>query len=255
MSDEASKLKGLAWAVGALLIGASFAVGLSPLVRAIPWKWETGLASLIPVPPDKACPGNGQSNALLTRLVARLYPVEPDDGKISITVRIAKDHAINAYAGLGGTIFVNEGLLEKASSAEEVAGVLAHEIEHVKRRHIFENILIRLVTIGGLQMIFNGAHASDAKWINYFLNMHFSRAQESEADEGGLKRLQMAHIDNQGFRDFFKRMEDESAAPGFLSDHPDNQERYEMADKFKNDNPKPIMTQEEWLRFKHYCHE
>ena len=149
---------------------------------------------------------------------------------------------------------MNEGLLKNADSAEEVAGVLAHEIEHVKRRHILENVLVRLVTVSGIQMIFAGNASSNAQWLKYFLNMNFTRSQEAQADEGGLRRLQAANIDNQGFRDFFKRMEDPSLTQTFLSDHPASQKRYEMAAKFENVNSKPVMTHDEWLSLKHYCH-
>ncbi len=120
MTDQASKVKGLAWVVGALMLGAVCAVGLSPLIHAIPWKWEQGLATLLPAPSNDICSGDMQTNALLTQLVGRLYPVEQDDGRISITVRIVDDSAINAYAALGGNIYVNEGLLKNADSAEEV---------------------------------------------------------------------------------------------------------------------------------------
>jgi predicted Zn-dependent protease len=104
----------------------------------------------------------------------------------------------------------------------------------------------------GINMLF-GRHTSTADWTNYFLNMDFTRSQEAQADEDGLKRLQKAHVDNQGFKHFFERMEKSDSAPLFISDHPSNQSRLEMTEKFDNQNVTPIMTKHEWEILKNYC--
>src|SRR5262249_12293612 len=100
-----------------------------------------------------------------------------------------------------------------------------------------------------------GANTSTAEWSNYFLKMDFTRGQEAQADEGGLKRLQKAHVDNQGFKHFFERMETSGTAQDFLSDHPSNRARIEMAKQFDNQNVQPILTQDEWKNLKGYCSE
>lgn len=255
MADQASKLKGLAWVVGALLLGASFATGLAPLMHAVPWKWEREIASWFPAAaPERICRENPAAEVLLNKLVARLFPLDAEDSRVTINVRVVNDAVVNAYAGLGGNIFIDTGLLQQAESPEELAGVLAHEIEHVKQRHILQNAAVRLITVGGLQIIFTGKSASNVEWLGYFFNMNFTRGQETQADEGGLSRLRDAHIDNRGFRAFFKRMEDNSLIQVFLSDHPENRKRYEMAGKFENIDTKPVMTPGEWSAFKNFCY-
>ena len=52
-----------------------------------------------------------------------------------------QDDAINAFAVPSGIIFVNSGLLKKADPANELAAVLAHEVQHVERRHALKNML------------------------------------------------------------------------------------------------------------------
>ena len=248
--DRANKLKGLIWAVTACVIGVFFAVGLSPLAHAIPWGWEKKLGSAISLPKAE-CRYNSRADALLQLLVKRLYPVYPDDDRFSIDVRVAQDPVVNAYATLGGKIFINSGLLKEAQSPEEVAGVIAHEIEHVHSRHIMEGALVHVFTSEGISVIFG--KAPTAGFARYLLNMNFTRDQETQADEGGLRRLQAACVDNQGFKKFFERMEKEGSAPSFLSDHPDNKSRMEMTDNFKVKNPEPIMTKEEWEILRNYC--
>lgn len=248
--DHAPKWKGLIWLLLACAFGGLFAMGLSPFAHAIPWSWEKKLGHAIQ-PEGKPYPGSPQARALLQRLVGRLYPLEPGDRNFSIEVQVVKNPVINAYAGLGGRITIDSGLLKQAQSPEELAGVLAHEIEHVRHRHILEKFLERLFTVESLQWILGGGWT--ANLAKYFLNMDFTRSQEVQADEGGLKRLQMAHIDNRGFRRFFERMEIKNPSSAFLSDHPSNQARIEMAEQFKNINVRPIMTPAEWVILKNYC--
>ncbi|MBF0593442.1 MAG: M48 family metallopeptidase [Candidatus Omnitrophica bacterium] len=251
-TDKASKLKGLAWVIGAVGLAVVLGSGITPFVRAIPWSWEKGLAhSLGSTTYIDACRGNEKQEALLKQLVTRLYPLDRDDRRFSLDVQVVNNPEINAFAELGGKISINRGLLEKAQSPEEVAGVLAHEITHVGHRHILEGFVVHLMTIGGIQMVFGGS--SQVKWTNFFLKMGFTRSQETEADEGGLARLQKAHINNQGFKDFFERMKDLSVVPAVLSDHPADEERSRMAARFPTQDPKPVMTDEEWKSFKSFC--
>jgi Zn-dependent protease with chaperone function len=254
MKDEASKLKGLLWVVAACVVGAGFAFGLAPVAKAIPWSWEKKLGNLLPEQPAYSCHYNSQARESLKKLMARIYPVRPEDSAFSVDVRIAKAPSVNAYAELGGRITVNSGLLRQAQSPEEVAGVIAHEIGHVQNRHIMEGAITHLFTSQGIGVVF-GEQGAAAGWANTFLNMGFSRTQEAQADEAGLTRLQDAHVDNKGFHDFFERMGDERGMPKFLSDHPTNDERLEMVESFANKDVKPIMTPEEWKILKAYCNE
>ena len=196
-TDQASKTKGFMWVITAVGLAVILSFGITPFVRIIPWSWEKNIAnSLNSVSLIDVCKSNPQKEILLKKLVSRVYPLDHDDARFSINVQIVNNTDINAFAELGGKISLNKGLLEKAESPEEVAGVLAHEITHVSRRHILEGFFVHLMTIGGIQMMFGSS--SNVKWTHYFLTMGFSRSQETEADEGALLRLQKAHIDNHG---------------------------------------------------------
>jgi predicted Zn-dependent protease len=251
--DHASKFKGLLWAVAACFLGVLLAVGIGPLAHLVPWSWEKKLGNALEFNPDvKDECRNPQAEALLQRLVARIYPVNPDDGDFSIEVNVARNPVVNAYAQLGGKITLNSGLLKRAESPEEVAGVLAHEIGHVHHRHIMEGALVHFFTAEGINLVL-GRGSSVATFARYLLNMDFTRSQEAQADEDGLQRLQKAHVDNKGFRRFFERMEKEEPSSVFLSDHPSNQERMEMVGQFKNQDTRPILTLAEWEILRNYC--
>ncbi len=254
--DKASKIKGLAWVLAGVFVACAFGFGLSPFVRMIPWSWEKKISRFggFDALGGEVCGGSPKNQALFKKLVSRLYPLDREDERFPVDVQIINEPTVNAFAQLGGKISLNSGLLEKAESAEEVAGVLAHEIQHVRRRHILEGFIVHLMTVEGVKAVFSsGGSLSNSRWADYFLHMGFSRSQEREADQGGLLRLQKAHIDNQGFKNFFERMKEFSSVPALLSDHPSDQNRSEMVEKFKNENTTPIMTAEEWKSFQSYC--
>ncbi len=254
--DKASKIKGLAWVLAGVFVACAFGFGLSPFVRMIPWSVEKKISSLggFDALGGEVCSGSPKNQALLKKLVSRLYPLDREDGRFSVDVKIVKDPSVKAFSQLGGKISVNSALLEKAESAEELAGVLAHEIVHVRQRHILEGFIVHLMTVEGIKAVFSsGGSMSNSRWADYFLHMGFSRSQETQADQGGLLRLQKAHINNQGFKNFFERMKESSSVPALLSDHPSDQNRSQMAEKFSNQNTTPIMTAEEWKSFQSYC--
>jgi predicted Zn-dependent protease len=253
--DIADKRKGLIWVVVAIGLGLFAALSFSGLVREIPWSWEKRLSDrLSGLPGNHTCAVHQKSGEILLKIVKRLFPIEAEDSRVSIDVQVARDEDVNAYATLGGHIFVNEGLLTETQSPEEFAGVLAHEIEHVTHRHILESVVIRLATIQGISLVLSGnGVASQAGLADLFLRMSFSRVEEEEADEGALKRLNAAHVSNEGFKDFFERMQKSTSTPSFLSDHPSNLKRMKRIEGFKNGTTAPALDPDEWKSLKGIC--
>jgi len=252
-SDAARKLKGVAWLVGGVLFVLGLVYDIAPLVRLIPWSWEEKIAEQLPgTPAGKVCSGSEGGRAQLQKLVARLYPLDADDTAFAVHVEIVKNADVNAFAGLGGHITVFSGLLNQAHSPDELAGFLAHEMEHVKQRHVLRGALVPVVSYT-MSWLATGDTSSGAAITEYLLRMGYSREQEAEADEGGLKRLRRAHVDTRGFQNFFERMKKSSSVPAFLSDHPSYESRFEMAAKYQSDDIKPIMTHAEWLQLQNFC--
>jgi len=142
---------------------------------------------------------------------------------------VADDPTINAFAIPGGHVVVFTGLIEAADSAEEVAGVLAHEAEHILQRHSLKGMVHqfgwRLVLsllvgeVGGGQI---GEMAAQLQVLR------FGRDQESQADLKGLALLKEAKIDPKGMITFFDRLsKKEGASIALLSTHPASAERAE----------------------------
>ncbi|MGK0289905.1 MAG: putative Zn-dependent protease [bacterium] len=122
---------------------------------------------------------------------------------------IIQDPTLNAFAVPGGNIVIHSGLLLEAGRSEELAGVLAHEIAHITRKHSLRNILSTAGTFLILQTFlgdFTGLIGVVAEGGGYLLRQKYSRDYEREADQFGWKYLEKANINPSGMIDFFKRV-------------------------------------------------
>lgn len=246
-----SKRKGLAWVGVAVGIAVAAAVGLPGLAKRLPWSVERRLGSMGDEPQAAdICGSSPPAQAALKHLVERIYPIVPGDSAVPVSITVIRGDTVNAYAALGGRIYVFDGLLQQAESPEELAGVLAHEIEHVRGRHIIQGLVVSLVTWGGLKLIFQ---TGDEGMTRLLLSMGFSRAQEAEADEGGLERLRTAGVDAAGFLKFFERARESGSAPAILSSHPADADRAARAARFTGYPTRPVLTPDAWSALQGIC--
>jgi Zn-dependent protease with chaperone function len=140
---------------------------------------------------------------------------------------IADDPAVNAFALPGGLVVVNDGLIDATRSAEELAGVLAHEVQHVELRHGLAAV-VREAGLGVVLMLFSGDAASrlGADVGRQLLGLRYSRDAEREADRTGIERLQQSGVDPAGMVNFFAALDrDGDNTAALLSTHPRSAER------------------------------
>jgi len=141
---------------------------------------------------------------------------------------VADRPELNAFAAPGGVVVVFAGLLRSADSAEEIAGVLAHEIAHVELRHSLKTMVkgLGLRTLVALVLgDFSGTTLAEA--ATGLTELGFSREAEREADRDGLRRLVAVRVDPNGMVRFFEKLAQEHSAapPALLSTHPAGKER------------------------------
>jgi Zn-dependent protease with chaperone function len=178
--------------------------------------------------------------AQLDAVTARLLPAIGET-RYEFKFHIIENETINAFAVPGGHIVVHTGLLQRAKRPEEVAGVLAHEIAHITRRHSLRNMVSSLGTMVIIQAVF-GDYSGLAQGASTLLEQSYSRDFEREADATGWQYLLDANIDPSGMTDFFRIIREEEKKTGtdmsgaleFLSTHPDTEERIaSMEERFK----------------------
>ncbi|MDD5365417.1 MAG: M48 family metallopeptidase [Gallionellaceae bacterium] len=140
---------------------------------------------------------------------------------------VADSPEVNAFAMPGGYVVVYSGLIRTADSAEEVAGVLAHEVQHVELRHSLKNMIHGLGWRALLALAMGDASGGIwAGMAEQLGGMAYGRDLERQADLGGLKALKRAGIAPDGLVGFFARLaQSEGAVPAFLSSHPATAER------------------------------
>ncbi|MEK7235119.1 MAG: M48 family metallopeptidase, partial [Nitrospirota bacterium] len=124
----------------------------------------------------------------------------------------------------GGYVVGFTGLMKKAESGEEVAGVLSHELNHVLQRHGLERIVksLGLLTVVTIVLGDQQGLVGMMKQLSVeLLTLKFGREQETEADLTGLQLLQRAKIDPSGMIRFFERLsEKDEGRMEWLSTHP-----------------------------------
>jgi predicted Zn-dependent protease len=154
---------------------------------------------------------------------------------------IKKDKTLNAFALPGGIVVVHTGLLAKAANANELAAVLAHEVQHIEQRHTLKNMIRSVGWAAALMVILGDVNTATAVIIHQIGNMYFSRDLEDEADRLGFQALLTAKIDPSGMVSFFKKMEKEPGAdiPAWISSHPATSERIKTIEELLKNQPCP----------------
>jgi len=139
---------------------------------------------------------------------------------------------VNAFALPGGPIVVYTGLIGKAAGAEEVAGVIGHEMAHVTARHGLERIADSVGIVTAVQILVGdtqGLVAFGAELFTLASVNSYSRRQEMAADEEAIRMLHAAGIDPAGLARFFEVLDREQgdlpSAVSWISTHPQNQAR------------------------------
>lgn len=132
---------------------------------------------------------------------------------------------VNAFALPGGYIVVNAGLVYAAKSADELAAVLAHEVQHVEQRHSLQQILHQLGWATLLAVVVGDAGTITSVVLLQLGNTAFNRDLETQADLGGISAMREAGVPPQAMASFFKGLRDEGGMPTLLSTHPATDER------------------------------
>ena len=137
---------------------------------------------------------------------------------------VKQDDSVNAFAMPGGIIVVHTGLLRQASDPGEVAGVLAHEVQHVEQRHSLRQMISSLGWGALVGLTIGDISAMAAMLAHQAGTLYFSRDMEEEADRLGLHTLQRAQIRPDGMLSFFQKLDSQeqhkASAPRWISSHP-----------------------------------
>lgn len=242
--------------------------GLPALARMaaarVPVAWEAALGRTVTehfAPVARRCVDPERQSRIDGIVAALLRPVP--DQPYTFRVAVLDTGTVNAFAAPGGYIVVYRGLLERTDSAEELAGVLAHEIQHVLHRHATQAIfrqasagLLMAALVGDV----SGLAAFGLEGARALADLGHSRSAEEEADRDGMRMLHEATVDPAGMIAFYDSMEgsegDASGVMRYLSTHPAVGDRVARLRTLAAAAPRPpvkLLADYDWSDVKRIC--
>ncbi|WP_281647405.1 M48 family metallopeptidase [Parendozoicomonas sp. Alg238-R29] len=228
------------------------------LVRFIPFSVEQKLANHFQAELFEASTETSKHQQYLQEMTDRLSVAQQLPKDMTITVHYIDGDEVNAFATLGGHVFIYRGLLEKIKSENALSMVLAHEIAHIKHR---DPIIAmgRGVTVSLAMLSLVGAGDSTVAQqvvgqISLLTTLGFNRDMEQEADKEALFTLKNHYGHTKAAEDIFSMFIAEQNGleiPEFLSTHPQSEDRITAVKGFQkqyrhqiNDKITPLP---EWL--------
>ena len=168
---------------------------------------------------------NSSINSYINEIGQRLAKTS-QRSDIKYTFQVVDDDNINAFATMGGYVYINKGLIAAADNEAELASVIGHEIGHIVGRHGVEQMRNRAISQGLLSAA--GVDRNDAIQIGVELAVSRpnSRADELEADNFGLINMTKANYAPAGILGFMQKLlQRGGSTPSFLSTHPATSDR------------------------------
>lgn len=167
---------------------------------------------------------NRQINEYVNEIGQRLVPYS-DRADIPYTFQVVRDDNINAFATMGGYVYVTTGLIKAADNEAQLASVIAHEIGHITERHAVEQMRQRALAAGVLSVAGLDQSAAVRIGVELALQRPNSRADELEADAEALETFREAGYAPIAIVNFMDKLRGRSNVPNFLSTHPATSER------------------------------
>ncbi len=250
--------------IGAALYVWGIPAAAGVLAGSVPVSWEERLGQAVVAhlarPEDRCIDTEREAaiGAIVGRLLAPL-PRQP----YTFRVTVLNNRAVNALAAPGGQIVLLRGLVERTRTPEELAGVLAHEIQHVLRRHATQMLLQHASTgliLAAVAGDVSGIMAFGLESARVLGALQYSRRNETEADVEGLRLLLAAGIDPEGMIAFFETLRAEErrlpAPPRYLLSHPPAEDRAETLRRLAAAAPHrstPLLPGRDWNDVKRIC--
>lgn len=198
----------------------------------VPVAWEERLGQDMVdafIRPRQRC-RNSELLKALDRIASTLTAAAPGS-PYTFRIVVADLAVVNALAAPGGHLVIFRGLLEETNAPEELAGVLAHEMQHVLHRHgtraIFRDMSLGLL----LSVVTGGGNVSTLEVARALGGLRYRRSDEEAADREGMKMIQAARIDPNGMVAMYELLQRETGRvepPPYLSSHPRTADRLEQ---------------------------
>jgi len=158
--------------------------------------------------------------------IGQRLAAQSDRPNIPYTFQVVNDRSVNAFATMGGFVYVNRGLLLLADNEAELASVMAHEIGHITARHAVEQMRKAAIANGLVGAAGLDRNAAANIGVELVFRRPNSRNDEFQADSLGLETLRRTGYAQSAMVNFMtKLLQNSASVPTFLSTHPATQDR------------------------------
>jgi Zn-dependent protease with chaperone function len=203
----------------------------------------------------KTC-DNAAGQAAFTKLVNALREAAGLD--TSIQAAVLATPVPNAFALPGGKVYLFNGLLSKAQNPDEIAGVLAHELGHLRHRDGTRNLIYNGGTSFLIGLLFGDVTGSGALIFasRSLVTASYSREAEHNADTFSIDVMRKLGRPTKAMGELLFRVTGKEGDNGltFLSNHPLTEDRLQrMRDEDRPPSGPPLLTPEEWAALKAIC--
>ncbi|MDJ0702512.1 MAG: M48 family metallopeptidase [Leptolyngbyaceae cyanobacterium MO_188.B28] len=162
---------------------------------------------------------NSRVNNYVNDIGQRLAPAS-DRPNIPYHFQVVSDNQINAFATMGGYVYVTTGLIKEASNEAELAGVIGHEIGHIAGRHAVNQLRDATLAQGIAGALGVEQDVLVNLGVELALRLPASRGDEYNADERGFNNLGRAGYAQAGLVTFMQKLVGRGSTPTILSTHP-----------------------------------
>lgn len=164
---------------------------------------------------------NSDVNRYINQIGQRLVPASDRRG-IPYTFQVVDDKGINAFATMGGFVYLNTGLIRLAENEAQLASVMAHEIGHIASRHAIQQMRQTAIASGVASVAGLDRNRAVQIGVDLALRRPNSRDDEFEADQRGLANSRRAGYPPSATVAFMEKLlrQNSRSVPSFLSTHP-----------------------------------
>jgi beta-barrel assembly-enhancing protease len=179
---------------------------------------------------------NPQVNSYVRQLGERLVS-QSERPSVPYNFQVVRDRNVNAFATMGGFVYVTTGLMRAAENEAQLASVVGHEIGHIEGRHLLKQMRQTAVTRGLITAA--GLDSSRVVGLGAELALRRPRGRQDEfdADQRGLRMLSRAGYAESAMPAFMRKLVRQGAPPTFLSTHPAASDRVVALEKAIQSQP------------------
>jgi Zn-dependent protease with chaperone function len=255
------------FAVGIISLALIFHLGIPALshsiAQIIPSSFEKKLGNSVAenFTVDSQC-SNDQRIAVVKDILQEFLHSNEDTSDYHLFISDLKD--VNAFAAPGNTIIITKGLIDFVDDPDELAGIVGHELQHLRGKHHLRKIikygftsLFWSTAIGSL----TGYIVVDPELMKTLVVRGYDTQEEKESDLMALNFLKDKNYRTDGLQKFMVKLAKKNNSKAdkifeVLSSHPSNEERIEYLAKLSTSKGKSfgsIINKERWNKFKSKC--